>query len=181
MGVKTVMVTGDNPLTAKYIAERWKRMISLLKPSRKTRWKYIKKEQQAGKLVVMMGDGGYMTLPPLHKLMWGWRWTAVRRQPRKPVIWSDLDNDPTKLIEIVEIGKAVVDDTWYVDYLLHCQMTLPSTLPLSLLCLWWPSLSWLLWTLWDCIALKRPFSRLSYSTLSSFRSLIPLALKGVQV
>ena len=57
MGVKTVMVTGDNPLTAKYIAEQAgvDDFIAEAKPEDKM--EYIRREQQAGKLVAMMGDG----------------------------------------------------------------------------------------------------------------------------
>lgn len=64
------MVTGDNPLTAKYIAEKAgvDDFIAEAKPEDKM--EYIKKEQAAGKLVAMMGDGTMMLLP-LPKLMWG--------------------------------------------------------------------------------------------------------------
>ncbi len=65
MGVKTVMVTGDNPLTAKYIAEKAgvDDFIAEAKPEDKM--EYIKKEQQAGKLVAMMGDGTNECCPAL--------------------------------------------------------------------------------------------------------------------
>ena len=69
MGVKTVMVTGDNPLTAKYIAEKAgvDDFIAEAKPEDKMN--YIRKEQQSGKLVAMMGDGTN-DAPALHRLMW---------------------------------------------------------------------------------------------------------------
>lgn len=57
MGVKTVMVTGDNPLTAKYIAEKAGVDDYIAEAKPEDKMEYIKREQQAGKLVAMMGDG----------------------------------------------------------------------------------------------------------------------------
>ena len=101
MGVKTVMVTGDNPLTAKYIAEKAgvDDFIAEAKPEDKM--EYIKKEQQAGKLVAMMGDGTN-DAPALAQANVG---VAMNKEAGNMV---DLDNDPTKLIEIVEIGKQLL-------------------------------------------------------------------------
>ncbi|WP_434502055.1 potassium-transporting ATPase subunit KdpB [Prevotella sp.] len=107
MGVKTVMVTGDNPLTAKYIAEKAgvDDFIAEAKPEDKMN--YIKKEQNAGKLVAMMGDGTN-DAPALAQANVGIAMNSGTQAAKEAGNMVDLDNDPTKLIEIVEIGKQLL-------------------------------------------------------------------------
>lgn len=107
MGVKTVMVTGDNPLTAKYIAEKAgvDDFIAEAKPEDKMN--YIKKEQSAGKLVAMMGDGTN-DAPALAQANVGVAMNSGTQAAKEVGNMVDLDNDPTKLIEIVEIGKQLL-------------------------------------------------------------------------
>ena len=107
MGVKTVMVTGDNPLTAKYIAEKAgvDDFIAEAKPEDKMN--YIRKEQQAGKLVAMMGDGTN-DAPALAQADVGVAMNSGTQAAKEAGNMVDLDNDPTKLIEIVEIGKQLL-------------------------------------------------------------------------
>lgn len=107
MGVKTVMVTGDNPLTAKYIAEKAgvDDFIAEAKPEDKMN--YIKREQDAGKLVAMMGDGTN-DAPALAQANVGVAMNSGTQAAKEAGNMVDLDNDPTKLIEIVEIGKQLL-------------------------------------------------------------------------
>ena len=107
MGVKTVMVTGDNPLTAKYIAEKAgvDDFIAEAKPEDKM--EYIKKEQAGGKLVAMMGDGTN-DAPALAQADVGVAMNSGTQAAKEAGNMVDLDNDPTKLIEIVEIGKQLL-------------------------------------------------------------------------
>lgn len=107
MGVKTVMVTGDNPLTAQYIATKAgvDDFIAEAKPEDKMN--YIKKEQQEGKLVAMMGDGTN-DAPALAQADVGVAMNSGTQAAKEAGNMVDLDNDPTKLIEIVEIGKQLL-------------------------------------------------------------------------
>jgi K+-transporting ATPase ATPase B chain len=107
MGVKTVMVTGDNPLTAKYIAEKAgvDDFIAEAKPEDKMN--YIRKEQQGGKLVAMMGDGTN-DAPALAQADVGVAMNSGTQAAKEAGNMVDLENDPTKLIEIVEIGKQLL-------------------------------------------------------------------------
>lgn len=107
MGVKTVMVTGDNPLTARYIAEKAgvDDFIAEAKPEDKM--EYIRREQNAGKLVAMMGDGTN-DAPALAQANVGVAMNSGTQAAKEAGNMVDLDNDPTKLIEIVEIGKQLL-------------------------------------------------------------------------
>ncbi len=107
MGVKTVMVTGDNPLTAKYIAQvaGVDDFIAEAKPEDKMN--YIRKEQQSGKLVAMMGDGTN-DAPALAQADVGVSMNSGTQAAKEAGNMVDLDNDPTKLIEVVEIGKQLL-------------------------------------------------------------------------
>lgn len=107
MGIKTVMVTGDNPLTAKFIAEKAgvDDFIAEAKPEDKM--EYIKKEQAEGRLVAMMGDGTN-DAPALAQADVGVAMNSGTQAAKEAGNMVDLDNDPTKLIEIVEIGKQLL-------------------------------------------------------------------------
>ena len=107
MGIKTVMVTGDNPLTAKFIAEKAgvDDFIAEAKPEDKMN--YIKKEQAEGRLVAMMGDGTN-DAPALAQANVGVAMNSGTQAAKEAGNMVDLDNDPTKLIEIVEIGKQLL-------------------------------------------------------------------------
>ena len=107
MGIKTVMVTGDNPLTAKYIANvaGVDDYIAEAKPEDKMT--YIRKEQASGKLVAMMGDGTN-DAPALAQADVGVAMNSGTQAAKEAGNMVDLDNDPTKLIEIVEIGKQLL-------------------------------------------------------------------------
>lgn len=107
MGIKTVMVTGDNPLTAKFIAEKagLDDFIAEAKPEDKMN--YIKKEQSEGRLVAMMGDGTN-DAPALAQADVGVAMNSGTQAAKEAGNMVDLDNDPTKLIEVVEIGKQLL-------------------------------------------------------------------------
>jgi K+-transporting ATPase ATPase B chain len=107
MGIKTVMVTGDNPLTAKYIAAKAgvDDFIAEAKPEDKML--YIRKEQAQGKLVAMMGDGTN-DAPALAQADVGVAMNSGTQAAKEAGNMVDLDNDPTKLIEVVEIGKQLL-------------------------------------------------------------------------
>jgi potassium-transporting ATPase ATP-binding subunit len=107
MGVKTVMVTGDNPLTANYIANvaGVDDFIAEAKPEDKMN--YIRQEQANGKLVAMMGDGTN-DAPALAQADVGVSMNSGTQAAKEAGNMVDLDNDPTKLIEVVEIGKQLL-------------------------------------------------------------------------
>lgn len=107
MGIKTVMVTGDNPLTAKFIAEKAgvDDFIAEAKPEDKMH--YIRQEQAGGRLVAMMGDGTN-DAPALAQADVGVAMNNGTQAAKEAGNMVDLDNDPTKLIEVVEIGKQLL-------------------------------------------------------------------------
>lgn len=107
MGVKTVMVTGDNPLTAKYIAEKAGVDDFIAEATPEDKMNYIRREQQGGKLVAMMGDGTN-DAPALAQADVGVAMNSGTQAAKEASNMVDMDNDPTKLIEVVEIGKQLL-------------------------------------------------------------------------
>ncbi len=107
MGVKTVMITGDNPLTAKFIANIAGVDDYIAEARPEDKMQYIIKEQREGKLVAMMGDGTN-DAPALAQADVGVSMNSGTQAAKEAGNMVDLDNDPTKLIEIVEIGKQLL-------------------------------------------------------------------------
>lgn len=107
MGIKTVMVTGDNPLTARFIAEKAGVDDYIAEAKPEDKMNYIKKEQSEGRLVAMMGDGTN-DAPALAQANVGVAMNSGTQAAKEAGNMVDLDNDPTKLIEIVEIGKQLL-------------------------------------------------------------------------
>jgi potassium-transporting ATPase ATP-binding subunit len=107
MGIKTVMVTGDNPITAAAIAGEAgvDDFIAQAKPEDKLA--YIRKEQQGGRLIAMCGDGTN-DAPALAQADVGVAMQTGTQAAREAGNMVDLDSDPTKLIEIVKIGKQLL-------------------------------------------------------------------------
>jgi K+-transporting ATPase ATPase B chain len=107
MGLRTVMITGDNPLTAATIARRAGVDDFLAQATPETKLDYIRKEQAGGKLVAMMGDGTN-DAPALAQADVALAMNAGTQAAKEAANMVDLDSDPTKLIEVVEIGKQLL-------------------------------------------------------------------------
>ncbi len=107
MGLRTVMVTGDNPLTAKTIAEQAGVDDYIAEATPEVKLAYIRKEQALGKLVAMMGDGTN-DAPALAQADVGVAMNSGTQAAKEAGNMVDLDSDPTKLIEVVEIGKQLL-------------------------------------------------------------------------
>jgi K+-transporting ATPase ATPase B chain len=107
MGVRTVMVTGDNPLTAKSIAGKAGVDDFIAEATPEAKLAYIRKEQEGGKLVAMMGDGTN-DAPALAQADLGVAMNSGTQAAKEAGNMVDLDSDPTKLIEVVEIGKQLL-------------------------------------------------------------------------
>lgn len=107
MGIRTVMVTGDNPLTAKYIAHQSGVDDYIAEAKPEDKMKYIRGAQNEGRLVAMMGDGTN-DAPALAQADVGVAMNSGTQAAKEAGNMVDLDNDPTKLIEIVEIGKQLL-------------------------------------------------------------------------
>lgn len=107
MGIRTVMVTGDNPLTAKSIAEQAGVDDFIAEATPEAKLEYIRKEQAGGRLVAMMGDGTN-DAPALAQADLGVAMNSGTQAAKEAGNMVDLDSDPTKLIEVVEIGKQLL-------------------------------------------------------------------------
>ncbi|WBP86215.1 potassium-transporting ATPase subunit KdpB [Kitasatospora cathayae] len=107
MGIKTIMITGDNPLTAKAIAQEAGVDDFLAEATPEDKMALIKKEQEGGKLVAMTGDGTN-DAPALAQADVGVAMNTGTMAAKEAGNMVDLDSNPTKLIEIVEIGKQLL-------------------------------------------------------------------------
>ena len=107
MGIKTVMVTGDNPVTAAAIAGEAGVDDFIAQATPEDKLAYIRKEQQGGRLIAMCGDGTN-DAPALAQADVGVAMQTGTQAAREAGNMVDLDSDPTKLIEIVEIGKQLL-------------------------------------------------------------------------
>ncbi|WP_405009922.1 potassium-transporting ATPase subunit KdpB [Kitasatospora sp. NBC_01539] len=107
MGIRTVMITGDNPLTAKAIADEAGVDDFLAEATPEDKMALIRKEQEGGKLVAMTGDGTN-DAPALAQADVGVAMNTGTMAAKEAGNMVDLDSDPTKLIEIVEIGKQLL-------------------------------------------------------------------------
>jgi K+-transporting ATPase ATPase B chain len=107
MGIRTVMITGDNPLTAKAIADEAGVDDFLAEATPEDKMALIKREQSGGALVAMTGDGTN-DAPALAQADVGVAMNTGTQAAKEAGNMVDLDSDPTKLIEIVEIGKQLL-------------------------------------------------------------------------
>ncbi|KXG84946.1 potassium-transporting ATPase subunit KdpB [Agrobacterium bohemicum] len=107
MGIRTVMVTGDNPVTAAAIASEAGVDDFLAEATPEDKLAYIRREQQGGRLIAMCGDGTN-DAPALAQADVGVAMQSGTQAAREAANMVDLDSSPTKLIEIVEIGKQLL-------------------------------------------------------------------------
>jgi potassium-transporting ATPase ATP-binding subunit len=107
MGLRTVMITGDNPLTAATIAAAAGVDDFIAQATPESKLAYLRKEQAEGKLVAMMGDGTN-DAPALAQADVALAMNAGTQAAKEAANMVDLDSDPTKLIEVVEIGKQLL-------------------------------------------------------------------------
>jgi K+-transporting ATPase ATPase B chain len=107
MGIKTVMITGDNPLTARAIATEAGVDDFLAQATPEDKLAYIRKQQEGGRLVAMTGDGTN-DAPALAQADVGVAMNTGTQAAKEAGNMVDLDSNPTKLIEVVEIGKQLL-------------------------------------------------------------------------
>ena len=107
MGIRTIMITGDNPLTAATIAREAGVDDFLAEATPETKMALIRREQESGRLVAMTGDGTN-DAPALAQADVGVAMNSGTQAAKEAGNMVDLDSDPTKLIEVVEIGKQLL-------------------------------------------------------------------------
>jgi K+-transporting ATPase ATPase B chain len=107
MGIRTVMITGDNPLTAAAIAQEAGVDDFLAEATPETKMRLIRQEQEGGKLVAMTGDGTN-DAPALAQADVGVAMNSGTTAAKEAGNMVDLDSNPTKLIDVVEIGKQLL-------------------------------------------------------------------------
>ncbi len=120
MGIRTIMITGDNPLTAAVIAREAGVDDFLAEAKPKDKMDLIKREQAKGKLVAMTGDGTN-DAPALAQADVGVAMNSGTQAAKEAGNMVDLDSNPTKLIEIVEIGKQLLMTRGALTTFSHCE------------------------------------------------------------
>ena len=178
MGLRTIMITGDNPLTAAAISKQAGIDEFLAEYTPEAKVAYIREEQAKGKLVAMMGDGTN-DAPALAQADVALAMNAGTEAAKEAANMVDLDSDPTKLIKVVEIGKqllitrgalttfSIANDV--AKYFAIIPALFASTLP------------WL--RQMDIMALHSPTSAILSAVIFNaliIPALIPIALKGVR-
>ena len=106
-GIRTVMITGDNPLTAAYIAKEAGVDDFIAEATPENKLKFVRGEQETGRLIAMTGDGTN-DAPALAQADVGLAMNSGTQAAKEAGNMVDLDSDPTKLIEVVEIGKQLL-------------------------------------------------------------------------
>ena len=106
-GIRTVMVTGDNPLTARYIANEAGVDDFIAEATPEDKLRFVRTEQEGGRLIAMTGDGTN-DAPALAQADVGLAMNSGTQAAKEAGNMVDLDSDPTKLIETVEIGKGLL-------------------------------------------------------------------------
>ena len=178
MGIRTVMITGDNPLTARAIAHEAGVDDFLAQAKPEDKLALIRKEQQEGRLVAMTGDGTN-DAPALAQADVGVAMNTGTQAAKEAGNMVDLDSNPTKLIEIVEIGKqllmtrgalttfSIANDVakYFAIIPAMLMVTFPAVGPLNIMHLATPNSAILSAVIFNALIIVL---------------LIPLALKGVQ-
>ncbi len=177
MGLRVVMVTGDNPITAGAIARQAGVDDYIAEATPEDKLAYIRAEQAKGRLVAMMGDGTN-DAPALAQADLGVAMNAGTQAAKEAANMVDLDSDPTKLIEVIEIGKqllmtrgalttfSIANDVakYFAIVPAIFLVALPFLAPLNIMGLASPNSAILAATLFNAIVIP---------------ALIPIALKGV--
>ncbi|GAA3388299.1 potassium-transporting ATPase subunit KdpB [Streptomyces roseoviridis] len=178
MGIKTIMITGDNPLTAKAIAEEAGVDDFLAEATPEDKMALIKREQAGGKLVAMTGDGTN-DAPALAQADVGVAMNTGTSAAKEAGNMVDLDSDPTKLIEIVEIGKQLlITRGALTTFSLANDVAKYFAIIPAMFTVAYPSLDKL-----DIMGLASPESAILSAVIFNaliIVALVPLALKGVR-
>nr|AIU93722.1 hypothetical protein LRS1606.288 [Rhodococcus sp. NS1] len=178
MGIRTVMVTGDNPLTAKAIAAEAGVDDYLAEATPEDKLALIRSEQQGGRLVAMTGDGTN-DAPALAQADVGVAMNTGTSAAKEAGNMVDLDSDPTKLIEIVEIGKQLlITRGALTTFSLANDLAKYFAILPALFSGIYPQLAWL-----NIMGLATPQSAILSAVVFNalvIVALIPLALKGVR-
>ena len=180
MGIRTVMITGDNPRTAAAIAKEAGVDDFLAEATPETKMRLIKEEQAKGKLVAMTGDGTN-DAPALAQADVGVAMNTGTQAAKEAGNMVDLDSNPTKLLEVVEVGKqllmtrgtlttfSIANDVakYFAILPAHVHGRLPARSRRSTSCTW-----------------RRPISAILSAVIFNaiiIILLIPLALRGVKL